>query len=564
VGALVVLAAQAGSIEPGSEAETVVLVRNTGDAPDQFHVTVQGPAAAWAAVEPSVLTLDAGAEAPAWVRFRPPRSPETVPGDVPFTVVVAPRSDPNAPVSEPGMLAVGTYASLEAAVISARATGQRTRELVVAVHNIGNRRALVSVDAEPADDAVEAAVHPSSFDLGPGQRVESSVAVTTPRRLLPFRRPDRGVVIGVVSDAGALATVRTTWPDEVSLRTELFRSARLLGVILVLLVVGGLALLRSETDSGTVDVTKRSGDAILPTASTTTTAAEPEDGATPSTAVAGPAPAPAPAGGPARPTAAPPLPKLVFVRVYGPNSRDIVVRGGDGRGSELRLRSDDALETRPRLSPDQNWVAFVRERDSTWRVCILPVTGGDAVCLADTTADAAVAWGPDGQTLYFSRGGHLFSLDYDAGTQTVGSERDTGVKVPGGAFALSPDGTRLAAADGPRLYVRPLDGTDGSIITVAEDASDPVWSPDGGRLAYASAFQIFTVPVGGGPLKQMTASGTVNGEPAWTASGEWVVFRSNRSGNGDLYAVRSTSSGGGEEGLAQVTAGSERDVTPSF
>ena len=41
-----VLAAQAGSIEPGAEAETVVLVRNTGAAADVFHVVVQGEAVA--------------------------------------------------------------------------------------------------------------------------------------------------------------------------------------------------------------------------------------------------------------------------------------------------------------------------------------------------------------------------------------------------------------------------------------------------------------------------------------------------------------------------------------
>ena len=57
VGALVVLAAEAGSIEPGTTAENVVLVRNTGDQPDEFNVTIQGPASAWAAIEPTVLRL---------------------------------------------------------------------------------------------------------------------------------------------------------------------------------------------------------------------------------------------------------------------------------------------------------------------------------------------------------------------------------------------------------------------------------------------------------------------------------------------------------------------------
>ena len=51
------------------------------------------------------------------------------------------------------------------------------------------------------------------------------------------------------------------------------------------------------------------------------------------------------------------------------------------------------------------------------------------------------------------------------------------------------------------------------------------------------------MPADGGAVRQLTAPGTVNGEPAWTGDGDWVVFRSNRSGNGDLYAVK----GGGAE-----------------
>jgi Tol biopolymer transport system component len=56
----------------------------------------------------------------------------------------------------------------------------------------------------------------------------------------------------------------------------------------------------------------------------------------------------------------------------------------------------------------------------------------------------------------------------------------------------------------------------------------------------------------------------VNGEPAWTGSGDWVIFRSNRSGAGDLYTVKGSSSAGAENGLAQVTLSDEREITPSF
>lgn len=184
--------------------------------------------------------------------------------------------------------------------------------------------------------------------------------------------------------------------------------------------------------------------------------------------------------------------------------------------------------------------------------------------MADTSADAAVAWSPDGAALYFSRRGTLFSLPYDAASQTAGPEVDLGVAVPGGHFALSPDGTRVVVAEGSRLVLRNVDGSSTVTVEVPQPAQDPAFSPDGNRLVFTSAFQIFTAPSAGGKVRQLTAPTAVNGEAAWTGEGDWIVFRSNRSGLGDLYCVRADSSGGAEDGLAQITATGEREIHASF
>lgn len=563
-----VLAAQAGAIEPGAEAETVVLVRNTGEVVDTFHVVVQGRAASWAIVDPPSVVLEPGAEAPVWLHFRPPRSPDTTPGPVVFDVAVAALGDPDFLAIQQGTIDVGTYSSLSAMFAGEMVSGSKWTEVGVNVRNSGNRPVNVSIVAEADADGVEFEISDAEFRLVAGQTADVVVRVRPPRRMLP-QRTSRRMTVSVVSDGGALATLRTEYPAEASLADELFRSARVLVVLLVLLAVGGVALLRSQPQD---DVDRAAGRAELPVAPPTPEApeasagegeaaaeAEPPEVAAEESVVEGVASVPAPKASPA-----PPLPRMVFVRAFNASVRDLVVREPGVRGAELRLRTDGVLESRPRLSPDDEFVAFIREQNAVWKVCVVAATGGEAVCVADTTSNGAVAWSSDGTGLHFSRSGNLVSLPYDRTTQVAGVETDLGVAVPGGQFALSPDGGKIVVAEGRRLVVRPLDGSAPSSIDVPASAEDASFSPDGTRVVYTANFQIFSAPVGGGPVRQLTAPGTVNGEAAWTGDGDWVVFRSNRSGVGDLYCVKGGSGAGNEQGLAQITASPEREITASF
>lgn len=544
------LAAQAGALEPGRESEIVVLVRNTGTERDDFLVAVQGPASLWARVEPAVLTLGPDEEAPAWVRFTPPLTSVTPSGPVSFSVAVTPRHEPDVIVVEPGVLDLGAVPLVRAALGPPDDSGSRWVGYDLQVTNDGNAAASVRVVPVGDDRRFLFEVDPPEVDVEPGATVVVHLRVRGPRRGRDRERAFALAVHEATAEAEALATVSGVVPAGSTLASELTRSAIALAVVLVVLLLLGVRVLRSGSgDGGTPS--SSGGGAILNGATTTAPggASGPSPTAPTTVAPAGTAAAEAPAD----------LPTLVFVRVYSPTQRDLVVRFGGGAAHEVRLRTDDATESRPVLAPGKSQVAYVRERGGTWSICTMAATGGEPTCLADGIASSAVAWFPSGDRLLFSRGSSLFAV-----STSGGDPEEQPVTVGDGSFSLSADGTRVVFADHARLVVRNLDGSGGIQVTVPGDATDAQWSPDATRIAYVSDYQIYTAPAGDGPVRRVTADGTVNNEPAWSPDGTWIVFRSMRTGAGDLFCARADSHGGNESGLARVTASPDRDVTPSF
>lgn len=549
------LAAEAGSIEPGTTAENVVLVRNTGDQPDEFNVTIQGPASAWAAIEPTVLRLEPEEEGAAWIRFQPPRTHDTLPGPVPFSVVVASRNDLAFTAIEPGHVEVGGFSRVHAHVDpdGARAEG-RWASYTVSVTNDGNRAAAVTLEPSDPSGVFIFDHDPEPVTVGPGQHAEVPVRVRAARRWLPGRADERRFIVSVAADGLEVQSIEVALDQPTVLGKELRRSAIALGVTLVVFAIIAQAVVRSH---GNNDNTPSSVTTVPTEPSTSEVATD--DGAengtsepTPTTEAAAATPGADAAGPPAD------LAKLVFVRTYGAGDhRDIVVRDAGAAGVELRLRSDDSTESRPVLSPDRTRVAYIRDKTGVSSVCVIGANGGEATCPADASPYSSVAWKSD-NVLVFSRGSDLFSLTLDAGTEP----EKLPVEVGRGLFVLSADGTRVAYVDGQVIAIRPLDGSAGLNIKVAGEPDGLAWSPDGARLAFSQNFQICTVPAGSGPVHQLTRPETVNGEPAWSPDGNWIIFRSNRTGNGDLYAVHPGT--GLEPGLARVTSAPERDGTPAF
>lgn len=540
--ALVVLAAEAGGVEPGKTSEAVVLVRNTGDEPDVFDVLVQGEAAPWATVDPLVVELAPEAEAPVWIRFHPPRDNRIAAGTIGFDVAVVSRRDPSFVALEPGTLHVAAFGSVHA-VAHDLVAERRTVNVPVTVTNDGNvhRHVTVSLRGDHRP--------PVELDLAPGEHADVELDAQ------PNRAARRGgrLAVDVLPDGQEPIAIEVALPEHGSLRGELVRSAYALAAVLVIVVVAAVVLARGgggdDGESGVVAL-----GSVPPT-----TAAPPDANQT-----ANVEPAAAPAGSPTAAAGSAPtdLPLIVFVRTYGPDDRDLVVRTPGRDATETRLRSPGSVESDPALSPDRSRVAYVRERDGRWNACVIAVTGGEAACPVEVSSASAVGWRDDATLVAAHDDGELVAVAVDTGIETM-----LGVSVPDHRFAVSPDGSEVAYVDDDgRIAVRPLSGGSDSAgeaiaINVPGDPDDVAWTSDGTHVLYASEYQLYAAPVAGGTVRQLTRTDTVNGEPA--GAGAWVVFRSNRSGGGDLYAVRADASRGNEAGLARVTTNDARDSEPA-
>lgn len=375
----------------------------------------------------------------------------------------------------------------------------------------------------------------------------------------PFRPPDpipegRHVELVETADTVEIEEIDEDEENERSLARALSRSA----------IVFGALLLLAYIVIATVDTDEPPATSVAPPATSLT--------APDATDVVG-----QPAGGtggqqasdpfpeseqPAQSVADAPadLPLLAFVRWYGPGDRDIVVRDPGTSGRELRLRSPGSVESSPSLSPDGATIAYVRERGGRWQVCTIPRIGGEPACLLDVGSGSSVAWRPDGAALYVSVGVDLVMIEVGSDRRTAGAATTMPVKVAGGDFSLSSAGDQVAFVEGSKIVIRPLSGGEGRVVAVPATPEAPAFSTDGTHILYTADTQIYLAPLGGGAIRRLTKPATVNGEAV--VAGRWAVFRSNRSGNGDLYAVRLDVSDP-EDGIAIVTTAGERDAEPT-
>jgi len=213
------------------------------------------------------------------------------------------------------------------------------------------------------------------------------------------------------------------------------------------------------------------------------------------------------------------------------------------------------------FSPDGNQVAFdwAGEKGGRSHIFISQIGTADTprrlTSAADSTAEFAPVWSPDGRYIAFFRyNDDDKSIGVFVTAALGGSERRLyTVKSPRKVDALdwSPDGKYLALSDSPtpdaasailllsldtlevRIFTFPAAGTLG-------DAS-PAFSPDGKYVAFVrntlDVLELFRMPAAGGAPTQLTFDHADIQGIAWTPGSEDIVFSSSRQGSPSLWRI---------------------------
>ena len=238
----------------------------------------------------------------------------------------------------------------------------------------------------------------------------------------------------------------------------------------------------------------------------------------------------------------------------------------------------------PAWSPDRKQILYAAQRGPTRKIVRKDLAGGgEEVLTHGDSDDLQPAWSPDGQKVLFVRARQLgqklepgdeFGLyeDGDVWQLDLRSGRETMLLSNAFHPAYAPDGRRIALDSswaGPRrIWVVDDQGHNPQQVTT--DSSEavvhmaPRWAPDGRKIAFQSIertkFDVRVVDLETRQQHWITNDYATDIAPAWSASGKYVYFTSDRAGAWNIWRAPVGPDGAAASPLQQVTTGAGKDV----
>ncbi len=189
--------------------------------------------------------------------------------------------------------------------------------------------------------------------------------------------------------------------------------------------------------------------------------------------------------------------------------------------------------------------AQVASPDTRSHLMVMDLRTGEAKEVYDSPVlIEAPNWSRDGQSLIYNSLGHLYRIPATGRTPVL---IDTGDRTKlNNDHGLSPDGSLIAISDQTtdgqsRVYVLPYSGGQPREITPTGPSYWHGWSPDGKTLAFVGQrqdeFDIYTVPVAGGPETKLTEAKGLDDGPDYDRFGN-IWFNSVRTGHMQIYRMK--------------------------
>jgi len=250
--------------------------------------------------------------------------------------------------------------------------------------------------------------------------------------------------------------------------------------------------------------------------------------------------------------------RIVFTSERDGNP-EIYLMNQDGSGI-TRLTDNAADDLLPYCSPDGSRIVFSSNREGTRQLYLMDTDGTDLSRLTDNElASGSAAWSPDGTKIAFSSGGNaspsnLYTIDPDGSNQRQVTDLD-GYNFLSPTW--SPDSRKLAAEGGKlgelietewgeagrmQIWTFNLDGSDPVELTQLEAYNGyPAWSPTGDNIIFDSTLEgwadVLSVNVTDKSVVNLTNDPRSNEFAAWSPDGSRIAFVADRDGNNEIYVM---------------------------
>ncbi|QTD51164.1 PD40 domain-containing protein [Sulfidibacter corallicola] len=242
---------------------------------------------------------------------------------------------------------------------------------------------------------------------------------------------------------------------------------------------------------------------------------------------------------------------VAFVRSMARGNDIFVSRFPEGQPRQLTFDGHMVFDVD--WTPDQAGLVFSSDRDSRRGLWVVNPDGGEPQWLGVESTETGllkIAIRPGGKSMALAEiqeDYNLWMRDLSKDGSMSKNRLVASTRTDYNA-SFSPNGkamTFLSDRTGkPGLWVIGTNGTHLRMLTELQSMASGVahWSPDGTTLVFADYTRLFRVPARGGTPRLLTGGDWIEVNPRWTKDGQHIVFNSNRDGFLEIWRMRADGS----------------------